>query len=67
MQELTLMKVISGTREVRQLVRCLELYYHQRRSQKDIARALGVSAATVSRLLKRAHDEGWVRVQQVGS
>ena len=45
------------------MVRCLELYYRQARPQKEIARALGVSAATVSRLLKRAYDEGFVRVE----
>jgi DNA-binding transcriptional regulator LsrR (DeoR family) len=45
------------------MVQCLELYYRQGRSQKDIATALGVSAATVSRLLKRAFDEGLVRVE----
>jgi DNA-binding transcriptional regulator LsrR (DeoR family) len=45
------------------MVQCLELYYRQGRSQKDIAVALGVSAATVSRLLKRAFDEGLVRVE----
>jgi DNA-binding transcriptional regulator LsrR (DeoR family) len=45
------------------MVQCLELYYRQGRSQKDIAAALGVSAATVSRLLKRAFDEGLVRVE----
>ena len=45
------------------MVRCLELYYRQARPQKAIARALGVSAATVSRLLKRAYDEGFVRVE----
>jgi len=45
------------------MVQCLELYYKQGRSQKDIAVALGVSAATVSRLLKRAMDEGLVRVE----
>src|SRR5512146_2767258 len=49
--------------ELRQLVQCLELYYRQGRSQKDIATTLGVSAATVSRLLKRAFDEGLVRVE----
>jgi DNA-binding transcriptional regulator LsrR (DeoR family) len=49
--------------ELRQLVQCLQLYYRQGRSQKDIARALGVSPATVSRLLKRAFDEGLVRVE----
>jgi DNA-binding transcriptional regulator LsrR (DeoR family) len=58
------MKLISHpSREVRQMVQCLELYYKQGRSQKDIAVALGVSAATVSRLLKRAMDEGLVRVE----
>ncbi len=49
--------------ELRQLVQCLQLYYRDGRSQKDIALALGVSAATVSRLLKRAFDDGLVRVE----
>src|SRR5215470_10831739 len=63
-KNLTIMKLISHpSREVRQMVQCLELYYKQGRSQKDIAVALGVSAATVSRLLKRAMDEGLVRVE----
>src|SRR5260370_1783288 len=57
------MKLISQSRELRQTVRRLELYYRQAKSQKDIARALGVSAATVSRLLKRAYDDGLVRVE----
>src|SRR5437660_461677 len=58
------MKLISQpSRELRLMVRCLELYYRQARPQKEIARALGVSAATVSRLLKRAYDEGFVRVE----
>jgi DNA-binding transcriptional regulator LsrR (DeoR family) len=51
------------SRELRQTVHCLELYYRKSQSQKDIASALGVSAATVSRLLKRAFDEGLVRVE----
>src|SRR5947199_4039483 len=63
-KNLTIMKLISQpSREIRQMVQCLELYYEQGRSQKDIAVALGVSAATVSRLLKRAMDEGLVRVE----
>jgi DNA-binding transcriptional regulator LsrR (DeoR family) len=58
------MKLISHRpKELRLMVQCLELYYRQGRSQKDIAGALGVSAATVSRLLKRAFDEGLVRVE----
>src|SRR2546430_149997 len=58
------MKLISqAPRELRLMVRCLELYYRQARPQKEIARVLGVSAATVSRLLKRAYDEGFVRVE----
>src|SRR2546430_7142575 len=44
-KNLTTMKLISQpSREVRQMVQCLELYYKQGRSQKDIAVALGVSA-----------------------
>ena len=45
------------------MVLCLELYYRHGQSQKDIASALGVSAATVSRFLKRAFDDGLVRVE----
>ena len=45
------------------MVQCLELYYRQGQAQKDIAKTLGVSAATVSRLLKRAFDDGLVRVE----
>lgn len=58
------MRVVAHpTAELRQLVQCLQLYYRDGRSQKDIAAALGVSAATVSRLLKRAFDDGLVRVE----
>jgi DNA-binding transcriptional regulator LsrR (DeoR family) len=58
------MKLISQpSRELRLMVQCLELYYRHGQSQKDIASALGVSAATVSRLLKRAFDDGLVRVE----
>jgi DNA-binding transcriptional regulator LsrR (DeoR family) len=58
------MKFLSQrSTELRQMVQCLELYYREARSQKEIARTLGVSAATVSRLLKRAYDEGLVRVE----
>jgi len=56
-------KLISNAAELRQMVQCLELYYRQGQSQKDIAQTLGVSAATVSRLLKRAYDDGFVRVE----
>ena len=45
------------------MVQCLELHYRQGRPQKEVAKILGVSAATVSRLLKRAFDEGLVRVE----
>jgi lsr operon transcriptional repressor len=37
-------------------------YYINGRGQRDIARDLGVSTATVSRLLKRARDEGVVQI-----
>jgi DNA-binding transcriptional regulator LsrR (DeoR family) len=57
------MKVIAKPGEMKQMVQCLELYYRQAKSQKDVAETLGVSPATVSRLLKRAVDEGFVRVE----
>src|SRR3989442_9521787 len=58
------MKLISQpSQELRLMVRCLELYCRPAGPQKAIAGALGVWAATVSRLLKRAYDEGFVRVE----
>ena len=57
------MKALSRPGDPKQLVQCLELYYRHGNSQKDVADALGVSPATVSRLLKRAVDEGLVRVE----
>ena len=46
-----------------------KLHYESGMSQIEIARRLGFSAATVSRLLKRALDEGIVRIeiQDLGS
>jgi len=49
--------------EVRQLVRCVQLYYRAQRHQNEIARELGMSSSKVSRLLKRAVAEGMVRVE----
>jgi deoxyribonucleoside regulator len=49
--------------EVRQMVRCVQLYYRAQRHQKEIARELGLSSSKVSRLLKRAFSDGLVRVE----
>ena len=38
------------------------LYYHEDLTQGDIARALGVSRSTVTRLLQRAKNEGLVQI-----
>jgi len=40
-----------------------KLHYESDLSQVEIARRLGVSAATISRLLRRARDEGIVRIE----
>ena len=45
------------------MVQCLELYYRQQKHQKEIAQALGLSSSKVSRLLKRAFEEGLIRVE----
>lgn len=46
-------------------LKAAELYYLQKASQKDVARELGCSIATVSRLLKVAEDEGIVQIRIV--
>jgi DNA-binding transcriptional regulator LsrR (DeoR family) len=45
------------------MVRCLEMYYRERRNQREIAKVLEVSPATVSRLVQRAFDQGLVHVE----
>jgi DNA-binding transcriptional regulator LsrR (DeoR family) len=47
------------------LVTAAVLYYNQNRSQDQIARELGVSRPTVSRLLARAREAGIVRIEIV--
>ena len=42
-------------------LRAAELYYLEGRSQKEIGEALGLSPATVSRALRRAREEGYIR------
>jgi deoxyribonucleoside regulator len=49
--------------EIRQLVRCVQLYYRAQHHQNEIAKQLGMSSSKVSRLLKRAFAEGVVRVE----
>lgn len=46
-------------------LRCAELYYIQKASQSTIAKELGCSVATVSRLLKMAEDEGIVQIRVI--
>src|SRR3972149_7642472 len=57
------MKFLSSPQELRQMVQCLELHYRQQKHQKEIAQALGISSSKVSRLLKRAFEEGLIRVE----
>jgi DNA-binding transcriptional regulator LsrR (DeoR family) len=53
---------MSRTDELRTIARVAQLYYEDRLKQAQISERLHVSQATVSRLLKRAEDEGVVRV-----
>ncbi|MFO1291780.1 MAG: sugar-binding domain-containing protein [Rubrivivax sp.] len=46
-----------------QMRRAAELYYEQAMGQADVARMLGCSTATVSRLLAGAQEQGIVRIQ----
>jgi DNA-binding transcriptional regulator LsrR (DeoR family) len=53
---------MSRTDELRMMTRVAQLYHEDRLKQAEISERLNVSQATVSRLLKRAEDEGVVRV-----
>lgn len=49
-------------KELHELVRSVDLYYRQGKPQNDIAELLGIAQSKVSRLLKKAHDEGYCTV-----
>lgn len=53
---------MSRTNELRMMVRVAQLYHEDKLKQAEISRRLHVSQATVSRLLRRAEEEGVVRV-----
>lgn len=48
--------------ELRLIARVARMYYEWEKSQSEIARQLGLSQATVSRLLNRSKEEGIIRI-----
>ena len=48
--------------EMKEMVRCVQLHFRHQKQQREIAEELGISPSKVSRLLKRAYQEGIVRV-----
>ena len=48
--------------EYRLITRVAQMYYVEGRKQAEISRSLGISQATISRLLRRAEDENIVRI-----
>jgi DNA-binding transcriptional regulator LsrR (DeoR family) len=53
---------LARSDELRLIAKVARLYYERRVRQADIAAQLDLSQATVSRLLKRAEEEGIVRI-----
>ena len=53
---------MNRTDELRMMVRVAQLYHEEKLKQAEISQRLHVSQATVSRLLKRAEEEGVVRI-----
>lgn len=53
---------MSTLDEQRLMTKIAKMYYEWNLNQVDIARQLGISQATVSRLFKRAKDDGIIRI-----
>jgi len=53
---------MSTLDEQRLMTKISKMYYEWNLNQTDIARQLGISQATVSRLFKRAKEEGFIRI-----
>src|SRR2546425_11586159 len=49
--------------ELKEMVRCVQLFFGQHMQQREIALELNVHQSKVSRLLKRALDEGLYSVE----
>lgn len=56
---------MSRLNELRLIARIAQMYHVDRQRQADIAKHLRISQATVSRMLKRAEEEGLVRTTVV--
>lgn len=54
---------MAATRSIDTLVKAARLYYEDGLSQGEVARVLGLSGATVSRVLASARDQGIVEVR----
>lgn len=49
--------------DVRTIYKCCSLYYEDGKSQQEICDYLGVSRATVSRMLKAGREQGIVTIE----
>lgn len=53
---------MSSNKDIRLIVRCAKMYHEENMKQDEIGQKLGISKATVSRLLKIAVEMGIVRI-----
>ena len=58
------MKKILG--DTRLMLKCCVMYYENQMGQNEIAKKLGISRQTVSKLLKEAKERGYLRIEIVG-
>lgn len=57
-------KIVGGTRLI---IKCCKLYYEESFTQNEIAKILGISRPTVSRLLSEGKEKGIVRIEIINS
>ena len=57
----------SSSRRNQDILAIARLHYEERLAQNEVAERLGISASTVSRALKKAHDLGFVEIRIVPS
>lgn len=56
-------KSLEQDRDLKEMVRCVQLFFGEHKQQTEIAKTLNISQSRVSRLLKRALDEGLYTVE----
>jgi DNA-binding transcriptional regulator LsrR (DeoR family) len=53
----------TETERLRRIYRVLVMFYQENRSQAEIAQEMGISPATINRMIKEGHERGLIEIK----